>query len=696
VGSGHTKGLVSGDSASLPDVPIQQRAQQNFRPETLESAIAEVVAASHTITYAASVAELDLPHLSKSTARMWLVKLESEFRERLNLPDRELLVLFSDLATPDQRLATARRAILDSAEFRDRVDHVMAVMISPAPRDKIETIFLENRIWVTAPVKIMSGRIESTAFDDAIVSSILASDAFDFRSPVEDSNALYGRSLVIQAAAHDIMSGKNIGVFGLRKVGKTSVLKALERVLSSEGYRTAFLSFERPDLQAASADQVLGHLGTVLGHEPIGPGYGPAQLAIEAALTDIEKGPVVVIHDEVEWVTPGRAVGLAARWNDEYTRYTMAIRALAQQHPGRLMLVVAGINPWSVEKASLTGQEHNPLFSFVKPIYLEPLSESEIHRMLDTLSRYSGVKIHPTVSKAISEHYGGHPFLSRLAMSHARKIEVQRRSKEGRAVPSVLTLTRRNVEDEFPQIDQLLHEQIKDILLPLWWFYPDEFVLLEWLAEGESDEVDEMVISEPGLIFHLQSYGLLENDNSERIPVVFEYLRRHSKTFAAQYGSNRGVNPPDDVLAELPDMKLVRAIVERLIPLEVSLRRLIVYVLWPGAEQKTPKLISLIQEGLTSRWTEKTATNLFAGREVRVAMQDLYFNDACAVILHHWEAFAFVLTDRTKFVDAATRLNAFRRIPAHSKVVPEEQFREAMADVEWMDRCLEKTLPPSL
>src|SRR5690606_35395099 len=71
-------------------------------------------------------------------------------------------------------------------------------------------------------------------------------DLFSFESPLQNDTYFYGRTDVVQFFYDKYKSGENCGLFGLRKIGKTSVLFALKRYLVLRNETAVFIDCQEP------------------------------------------------------------------------------------------------------------------------------------------------------------------------------------------------------------------------------------------------------------------------------------------------------------------------------------------------------------------------------------------------------------------------------------------------------------------
>ena len=205
---------------------------------------------------------------------------------------------------------------------------------------------------------------------------------------------------------------------------------------------------------------------------------------VRALLTDGQLQHIVLLLDEIEYTTPRISGALGQHWDVDFIPLWQTIRAVHQEVKGQLTFSVAGVNPAAVTTSHFDGAP-NPIFQLATPTYLSPLDVPQVRDMVRTIGRYSGLNIEEPVYKQLTDTYGGHPFLIRIACSEVtRRVDTQ--NPERRAVVSVADLTGQDAV-----IRARLERPIRDILLSLVWWYPEEYDLLAILADGDEGFFDD-------------------------------------------------------------------------------------------------------------------------------------------------------------------------------------------------------------
>jgi hypothetical protein len=101
---------------------------------------------------------------------------------------------------------------------------------------------------------------------------------------------------------------------------------------------------------------------------------------------------IVLLLDEIEFITPGIANHLGQHWDGDHLPLWQTIRSASQETKGFLTFCVAGVNPSSVEQSHFD-QVPNPIFQLAVPFYLDPLTRPNVREMVRSIARYSGAAL---------------------------------------------------------------------------------------------------------------------------------------------------------------------------------------------------------------------------------------------------------------------------------------------------------------
>lgn len=378
---------------------------------------------------------------------------------------------------------------------------------------------------------------------------LYAQDLFDEQLPVVGAR-FFGRQDYLGQLTKFAQSDVHAGLFGLRKIGKTSLLQSFRQSVR-DATDPPYVIAAYVDLQAVPFEQkdwryLLWRIGRDfargwqqspaskhtkrfhpkywgVSERPAGAGES-ADLLFDAdfeRLCDLVdrsgvEAHLLLILDEIELLLPPGGEERAFDGAVDFLRY---FRGSAQE--GRpISVFFAGANPYIAERAQLMGQE-NPLLNFVRKRYVAPFSEDETRRMVNGLGRRMGLRFQHEATALIFEQAGGHPYVTRQLCSAVLSALPRRRPYE----VSVAEVSA--IMDGFARSQHHTFEQVFESLS----FYPDEQFLLRQLARGDELFVRQWARSEPRGIEHLMGYGLIAVSDHEirlSIPLFRDYLTRTS------------------------------------------------------------------------------------------------------------------------------------------------------------------------
>ncbi|WP_193128772.1 hypothetical protein [Gulosibacter sediminis] len=440
----------------------------------------------------------------------------------------EIQLVYAEYQTVEPRLLELiQRRISTNA----RVDHGLFMIASLDPDvDRL----LRRRRGEFAAIDLHLGDLGKNSPDiRQRMSTVLSSvDHYDMSTPVHNPAGFFGRIAEFEQIVSDIKRGQSIGVFGLRKTGKTSLLNFVHRsrmearrpvalidvsgLSNADQFRLTLLEKSWKavkDLGVSTKD--MPRLRT-LSRE------GELKVNIELMrlqwLSDLEllsrhaNGRLEIFIDEIDQLHPDRS-HLGDEAHEMLVTLTQ-LRGLIQSPDPNvgLVLICAGVDPAIFERPLLGGGQDNLLYKLVRLLYLAPLSRDEMAEMVRDLGRRMGVRVRQhDVIDFLFEEYGGHALLTRKACS----LAVKRR--RGGEIPWHMSLedVRASSLDES---DGSPFRQASEILESFAEWFPGEAELLRelWSADPEDRELAASIIAEnPRQLTHAEPYGLVNSGTTE-------------------------------------------------------------------------------------------------------------------------------------------------------------------------------------
>lgn len=381
--------------------------------------------------------------------------------------------------------------------------------------------------------------------------SLWRRDFFAEAEPVRDPSEFFGREVVVNELFAKVLLGDPIAVFGLRKIGKSSLLGRLEDLIEQDESAigvTAFLIGNSTRLKGgrwwdAASDAVLTwqgklqRLATRLGskvhakaerlREAIDKKESDSRklaIAFEKDIGSLLKAAkalcktgdrddvrLVLVLDECDHFYPHLVD--SGHWRTDFFVFWNTLQGIKRslESPEELVYVLGGVNPSGVEQGSLLNQA-NPLYE-TQRIYLGPMPAPEGHSLLSSLGGRMGLIFEESALESAYRLVGGHPLLLRRLGS---AIHENARNRTDRKLVTV-----QDVEKAFKTKKRELFNQVAWFLEHLALVSPDEERMLRDIAHGGVQAYADLWGDNDfreTYAYHLEQYGLLcfEND----LPII--------------------------------------------------------------------------------------------------------------------------------------------------------------------------------
>ncbi len=296
-----------------------------------------------------------------------------------------------------------------------------------------------------ANIELASG--DSDAYDGILLEFaeryMPGANLFDDRNAIGDTMSFFGRTDLLLKLFEDLVRLQSIGLFGLRKSGKTSII--LQLAYFAKEHPVVHIDLQRYEghkfFGAEVFSDIIYRLNKIVSER---------DLSIQTLLTVNEEKsashytqeftqkfnilsdrlkemgyelPVLCFFDEMERVIP-QATDSSDKALDFNTLFG-TLRGLSQNERKLAIMVVDlhadcnRINHWPQERVST-----NPIYSFFKETYVTPFNLEDTCRMIEDIGKLMGRNFDEQTKKMIHQESGGIPFLSRqLASTLYQKIE---------------------------------------------------------------------------------------------------------------------------------------------------------------------------------------------------------------------------------------------------------------------------------
>jgi hypothetical protein len=664
--------MSSGSTETRPGIH-PQFATQHFSPE--EQAILRKLSHEWLITSGAPV------QLASSRYLSFLMKPTRVFSEMFNV-DREIIAVFSPYPRFEPRTLDA----FDSVQRRLsdlRVESVCRVLISKDPEveSKIESLLKtdpEQPIVIPFTYEELSGQYDDFFLRNRFRKHFYTRDLFAFLSPLRKDLYFFGRSELIQEIVNKHRSGEHTGLFGLRKSGKTSIVYAIERHMTSHGEAFLSIDCESPSVHKLRWYELLEKLvrdyKQVRGSKtrlPPGERY-TEKLAADSFAEDVlrihrskKARSVLLLFDEIERISP--CTGSSAHWRDgeDFVYFWQTLRGFYQRNPDVLTYMLVGTNPSCVELPVISGHE-NPLFSSIPSQYVPPFTVEQVRQMVRRLGRYVGLQFDELIYAKLCDDFGGHPFLIRQICS------LIHRSAAGDRPLRVDKALYQGVKKEFTRsaVDYL--EMIVQVLQD---WYPDEYDMLRFLAQGDDSTFAQFARDHERYTRHLIGYGLIEQGATgycfkvEAVRTFLETSHRYER-----------LNLTDE--EKRAEISLRRNRIER------GLRGLVRNTLRTayGKKKASERVLAAVPESRRSRLRDHDIDALLDPES-----SGLFFLELIQLIERDWDVFQNILEmDKDEARVLLNAVNRDGRPDAHAKAVDADTFAQLRLHFKKLEGILEE------
>jgi len=414
----------------------------------------------------------------------------------------------------------AKGRVLQSLYFvisdDDNCENWVQTYTAQNPQSRTPVVFSKNELENKAPH-------DNWLIRNTISRQLFARDMFDYQLPIDNDMFFFGREAVIASHIDKLKTCKNVGIFGLRKTGKTSVIYKMQRQFQ-RGRLGLFQYYDAkmPSIRSLRWYELLEVIcDDISRHYQFKPLKSFTEKNASSKLADVlsrvSNGALTcLVFDEIEYISP-MAI-LDDHWKEDFTPFWQTIWSIQSRHRS-LVSVIAGVNPCVAEQ-DIFNNVQNPMFGIINSSFLKGLEVDDLRKMLGFFGKRMGMKFSESAIDFLFKRYGGHPLLTRLVCSDIHNTL----AKEKIDRPYVFNAN--YFTDKANTIDENIQFYCRHVVSEIKQFYPDEYEMLELIATGNVLDFMELSL-DPDLVRHLNSYGLIQSIDSRpefAIPVVGKYI----------------------------------------------------------------------------------------------------------------------------------------------------------------------------
>ena len=602
-------------------------------------------------------------------------------------PLREKFAFFSNVLailhpypSVDGRVIDAIERVLSNNP--NRIDRLCVILVSNATSVDAEVSRLngtsEARIIVPFKYQELVGGVKGkeAIVNQRLAQNLFTKDLFSISSALKTDRYFFGRKDDIRHLLGKYQTGENSAIFGLRRIGKTSVLWAVVRELKASNCPVAFIDCSDTQFHKSRWNMTLFRVKEALfeANGMKGKGHPHNRYTEAEASTSFTKDlehlrnsfqkPVLIIFDEIESLCFDIASSNHWRSGPDYLAFWQTIRSTYQQSPNLFSFCICGVNPRALETPITPDGHDNPLYRYVESKYLGFFLVDDVKVMLESIGGYMGMSFDAETYTYLTDDFGGHPFLIRQAVSQLYK------SYSREDLPRKIHIRKHIYKEKYPQLARSLHDYVSLILIILRERYHDEYKLLQYLAAGQHETFSTFAQEDPAWIEHLIGYGLIEEIAGKhhfRINVVQSTIEAEA----------RHLKSPDSTEERWELLSEARN------SLEVQLRSLVRTLLRVSLGQATAKAEMI--KAMVKHSQSQNAVNLEYNH---LFDAEIYFSDLRRVVENNWNIFHNVFSDdQSRFSEAMSIANK-ARADAHAKPIERADFESAMAAISWLSASI--------
>jgi hypothetical protein len=624
----------------------------------------------------------------KSEYRFCLIKPTERFKEMFNL-EREIIVVFSSYSEIEPRTLDSIDKI-NSLFPALRLEKICCIVFSKDKNCELKINDLlkqdqESQIIIPISYSDFKDSTDKFFIENKFRKHFYNRDLFAFESPLKKDLYFFGRTDIIHKIVNRHDSNENSALFGLRKTGKTSVIFKVERTLEKKGSKSIWIDCQNTAFNKRRWNEALHYIIFLIRDKyeyeiknyskEIDAGMPrfkeekrytekDAAIIFEEEILKLHKlfqsNSILLIFDEIERIT--FEVGENENWanGNDFIFFWQTLRSVFQKLNSVFSYLIVGTNSMCVERPLINGKD-NPLFNSVPFNYIERFGVSETKEMVDKLANFIGLKFDETIFTKLTEDFGGHPFLIRHVCSAINSIVPQERPF------TVDRIIYEKAKKDFNEKSSTYLEMMLGILTA---YYPDEYLMLEYLAIGEVETFNYFASSSPEYTQHLIGYGIISKINN-----VYDFKIDSVKDYLSSKNKYKKINQSVE--------EMYRECEERRNKLEPNLRKIIRFVIKSrfGENEGKNKILQLFNSEARSKISELTLSEIMNADKNKF----LTLNQLQVIIYGNWEVFQHIFKEQKGFEHRMNIVNTLGRSDTHSKTINNEQMAEFRVSMNWLE-----------
>lgn len=555
--------------------------------------------------------------------KFFLMKPTRDYQEMFNL-EREVVTVLSPYDNFEPRSLDVFDRVYKY--YHDlRLENVCCVLISKDknikdrlqkllqgdPESRVVIPFSYHEFFQTSDTYFVKNRFRNFFFER---------DLFAFESPITKDFFFFGRTAIIQKIINRHKSNENSGLFGLRKTGKTSVVNGIVRALKLDEIPSVVIDCQDTSFNQRRWNEALhfiiqeikrqNNIECVIDDEKKYT-YSDASIKFEKDIKKlfrkVNQNPILIIFDEIENISPLTSPNPYWKSDMDFLLFWQTIRSnfqkfLREENKPIFSFLVVGTNPKAIETPRINDSD-NPIFNKIPFEYIQGFTVPQTTEMISKLGGYMGLEFDDMIFGKLKDDFGGHPYLMRHVCSIVNEFANKTRPTK------IDKLQYEKAKNIFSQRYSHYFEMILEVLVK---FYPEEYEMLNYLANDEIDSFNELAGFAPELISHLKGYNLIEENDGNfyfKIEAIKDYLRN-------KYKYKAKLKTTEERWKEIS---------ERRNKLEIKLRQLVRMQLQShfGKSDAFNKVLDIYGGDRKKEYTGFNYLDLFDANKVKIFLPDL-------------------------------------------------------------------------
>lgn len=338
------------------------------------------------------------------------------------LPKQLPVVLMPEPIVSAKELREAQNSLpAEARQAKQMIIVTAAETLSLAARHQLAALQDEQKVALVTALEVrdallLSDRDCRLLLDRALTRAGRLDNPFDYKGIVREHTEFFGRKQELELLIGLIGRGQQVGLYGIHKIGKSSLLEQLRRKLHLSHPEISVVKVELGSHLKDASDFYHEVLHKLPGLTDIPPKQRLTREAFQHALQAfhqkrIEERPnhrLLLIIDEYAHLIPDRRGQGGMR---DFIEVLGLLKALHQEK-GWLLILPCGRTAAIHQQANL-GAYENPFLDLLHTHFLQPLPRHENDALMMTLGTRAGLTFTSEALEAVYQETGGHPTFSR-------------------------------------------------------------------------------------------------------------------------------------------------------------------------------------------------------------------------------------------------------------------------------------------